>query len=104
MGHNRHLGRETLDMFSLFLKEAFGNQHGKICVLMSRCLEHVVQGTLHFLPNRVTVGTNDHAPFNRSVICQLSRGDHVGIPACIVVFPLGYLYFTHALVLPHLAR
>jgi len=58
----------------------------KISVDVSGRFEPVVEFALHFLPDGVAVGANDHAAAHGAVISELSFTDDIKIPARII-FP-----------------
>ena len=92
---NSNFRCEALDMLRFFMKKAFGNEQWKIRVLVACVLEHGVQCLLHLLPDRVSVGTNDHAALDRRVIRQFGCGNHVGIPSGKVFAAFGDFCFGH---------
>jgi hypothetical protein len=59
-----HLRRESLDVLGLLVQEALGNEKREVGVLVSRRLEHVVQGALHPFPDAVAVRADDPASAN----------------------------------------
>ena len=86
---------ETLNMLSFLFHEMLGNQQREVGIDMPCFLEHPVKPCLHRLPDGESAGTNHHAPFDRSIIRKLSRGNHIQIPLGIV-FLTGCYIFCHS--------
>lgn len=78
--HPRHFRREAFHMLRLLQQQRFRNQHREIHILMTRFLEALVHFRLNALPNRVAVGTHDHAAANGRVVAQFRLEDNVGVP------------------------
>jgi len=79
-GHVRHLRREPLDVLRLFVQKALRNEQRKVGVDVPRALEFAIEGLLDLLPDRVTIGADDHAPFDRRIIRKLRTPHDVEIP------------------------
>src|SRR6266404_5546627 len=78
--HERHFLCEAFHMLRFLRKKAYGNEQREVGVVVSRRLEHVVQGALHQLPQPEAVGPDDHATPHRRVVRQLGLHDHVVVP------------------------
>ena len=85
----RHLRREAIDQFALFLQQAFWDQHGHGHVLMAGGLEPGVQILLDQFPDGLTVGTQDDETLHAGVLHQLCLDADVGVPLCEVFFLAG---------------
>jgi hypothetical protein len=80
-GDPRHLGRETLDVLSLFQQEAFGNEKRKVGIDVPGVLEAVIELPLDQLPDGVAVGPDHHAALDRRVVGQFGLAHDVQVPA-----------------------
>ncbi len=78
--HHCQLRREALHMFRLPVQKTLRDQQRKVCVLMPRRLEPVIQFTLHELPHRVAVGLDDHAALH-----DLRRLRHVPLQNDVLI-------------------
>ncbi len=83
--HPRTLRRKALHMILFALQKALGNKHGHIDVFVTGLLEASVHVRLHQLPNRVAVGTDNHAALDARIISQLRLFDNVGVPFCKIL-------------------
>ena len=82
--HHRDLRGEPFDVLRLLGEEALRDEEGEVGVLVSRGLEHPVEGLLHLLPDGIAVGTDDHAAAHRAVIGQLGLRDQLVVPGAEV--------------------
>src|SRR5438093_435457 len=73
------------DVILLALEEALRNEEWEIGVLMTRRLEHVIEGALHSLPDTVAIGTNHHAAAHRRVVGELRAQDDLVVPGAEVL-------------------
>ena len=85
--HDRALLGEALHMGGFLFKIAERDEERKICVLVSRRLEHPVEHSLHTLPERVAPGLDDHATPHLRVFGQIRRADDLLIPFWKILFP-----------------
>ena len=79
-GNDSALGSKALNVILLLLKQALGNKHRHIYVLVTKLLEAAVKLSLYILPDSVAVGADDHASLNARIIDQLCFFYNVGIP------------------------
>ena len=91
--HGAFLGK-TFGVLFFFFKEALGNEQREIGVAVARFLEHLVKLCLHFLPNGVTIGFDDHTALYGAVFCQVGLFHQVVIPFGVVLAAL-YLLEAH---------
>jgi hypothetical protein len=75
----------SVDVLGLLHQELFGYEQREVPVLVAARLDHVVEGPLDPLPDRVAVGPDDHAAADRRVVGQLRLPHHVGVPAVEVL-------------------
>src|SRR5437588_6489355 len=68
-------------MLTCFLAETERDQGGEIPVLVAGLLDQCVERIADVLPDRITVGSNDHRPRDRRVVRQLGFADDVVVPA-----------------------
>ena len=78
--HDGQLGTESLDMLGLALEEAHRHQQREVRVAGSGGLDAPVDLLVHPLPDRVSVGADDHGSAGRAVLGQLRLGEHVLVP------------------------
>jgi len=78
--HHRQFGRESFDVFGFLLEEALRNQEREIDVLVTGGLEAIVELTLEQLPDRISIGFDDHAAFD-----DLGRLGHVSLEDDILI-------------------
>ena len=96
------LGCKALNVILFLLKQGLGDQHGHVHVLVTRSLKSCVQILLDIFPDRIAVGTDDHAAVHTGIIHQLSLLDNVGVPLTEVnvhgcdLFNL--FFFSHCIV------
>ena len=94
-----YFGRKPLHMVFFLLKQTFRNEHGKINVLNSRCLEPLIHLLLNKLPYGITRGFEHHASLNAGVIDQVSFFDNIRVPLCKIHFHgsdlLNHLFVLH---------
>ena len=93
--HDRNFGSKAFHVLGFLLKKALRNEHREIRVLMPGFLEHAVERLLHFFPDGIAIGTNDHAALDWRVFGEFCGGDNVGIPAGIIVCALRDFHFCH---------
>ena len=80
LGDPRHFGGEAFHVLRFLQKQAFGDQHGHIDVLMAGGLEALVHFLPDALPDGIAVGAHDHAAAHGGVVHQLAFQNNVGIP------------------------
>ena len=85
VGYPRNLGSEAFNVILFFFKPAFGNVHGHTYILMSCCLEHTVHNVLNVFPNRIAVGSDNHAALNACVFAKLGFFYNVCVPFCKIL-------------------
>ena len=61
VGDDGTLFGKAFHMLSLTAEERFRYEEGEIGILMAGGLEHIVEGTLHLLPDCIAIGFDDHA-------------------------------------------
>ncbi len=83
---DRALLREALDVRGFLLQERQRDEQRKVGVLVARRLEHVVEGPLHVLPERVAPRPDDHAAAHRRVLGEVRARDDLLIPLRVVLF------------------
>ena len=66
---------------------------------MTGLLELVIKGTLYLLPDCITVGLDNHATANRSLLCKVSLNYQFIIPLRVVLASFGkiFKFFCHIL-------
>ena len=84
--HCAFLG-ESLDMLSLLLQVAQGNEEREVSVLVACRLEHSVERPLHPLPKSVTPRTDHHASAHLGILGHLRTPDDL-------LVPLGKIFFA----------
>ena len=89
--HGALLGK-SLDMVGLLREEGFGDEEREIGVLVSRILEHLVQRSLHLLPDGVAVGFDDHTSADGGVLRKSRLHDQVVIPLRVVLVGLREIF------------
>ena len=77
--HGTFLG-ESLDMISLLLKMPERNKEREVGILVTGCLEHGVEGSLHSLPKCVAPGSDHHATADLRVLRHLGTADDLLVP------------------------
>ena len=83
--HPGDLGRESLDVLRLLAQQRLGDEQRERHVLVSGALDHPVEGAADVLPQRPSVGTDDHAPADRRVVGELGAANDVDVPAIEVL-------------------
>ena len=94
MGYDRELRFEALDVRLLLLDEAQRDQEREVRVLVARGLEHVVQGSLHVFPDRVTPWPDDHTSLDRRVIGELRPEHQLIVPGGEILVAGGQLFIV----------
>ena len=79
-GYPRALGRKSLYVILFLLEKALGDKHGHVNILVTERLEARVKILLNVLPDRIAVGTDDHASLDAGVVDQLCFFYNVGEP------------------------
>ena len=69
VGYHRAFFGESFGVFFFFFEEAFGNEQREIGIHVTCFFEHIIELTLHFLPNGITIGFDNHATFHGTVFC-----------------------------------
>ena len=87
---------EAFYVLGLASQEGLRDEDGEIRVLVPRLFEHPVEHALHILPERVAVGTDDHAAPDGGVVRELGAPDDVQVPLRIVLLP-GRNYVGHCI-------
>ena len=85
VGDHRALLGESFHMAGLATKEGFRNKNREIGVGMACIFKHLVQLTLHFLPNRISVGLDHHTTAHGGVLRQVRFLHNVVIPLRIIL-------------------
>ncbi len=94
MCHYGALFGEAFNVVGLAGEEGFGYEEGEVGVVVTGFFEHVVEGTLHFLPDGVSVGFDDHATTHGGLLGEVSFHDEVVIPLGVVLAARGK-FFCH---------
>ena len=81
VGNPCDLRVEALDVLGFLFEEGLGNEEREVDVAVARSLDVAVKFGLHRFPDRVAVGSDDHAAANRRVVGQFCLQDNVVIPA-----------------------
>ena len=76
--------RETLDVRGFLLEERQRDEQREVRVHVARRLEHVVEGALHVLPERVAPRPDDHAAAHGRVLGEVRAGDDLLVPLGVV--------------------
>ena len=71
---------EAFNVFLFLLEKRFRDKEREVGVLMSGVFNHLVQWSLDIFPERVTVGTDNHASLDRRVIREFGLQNGIGIP------------------------
>ena len=96
------LGSKALYVILLLLQKGFGDQHGHIYIFVARGLESCIQILLDIFPDRIAVGTDNHAAVHAGIVNQLGLLDNVGVPLTEInvhgrdLFNL--FFFSHCIV------
>src|SRR5690242_5810777 len=85
MRDDRGFGRKSLDVLRFLVEKALRNEKRKVCVAMAGLLEHVVERTLHPLPDPVAVRPYHHATAHRRVVGELRAQHNLVIPGAEIV-------------------
>ena len=72
-------------MLGLAAKEGFRDEKREIGVLDAGFFEHPIQNTLHFFPNRITVGLDYHATPHGRLLGQIGLHNEVVVPLGVIV-------------------
>ena len=64
--HGAFLG-ESFSIFFFFFEQAFGHKQREIGIHVTCFFEHVIELSLHFFPNGIAIGFDDHTTFNGTV-------------------------------------
>src|SRR4029453_2765891 len=59
---------EPFDMLRLLLQKVLRNEQWKVGILVPGFLKHPIKRLLHFFPDGIAIGANDHAALYRGVI------------------------------------
>ena len=76
---------ESFYMLSFATEERFRDEEREVSVLCSGFLEHQVELMLHFLPNSVAVGLDDHASAYGRLLSEVSLGHKIVVPLAVVL-------------------
>ena len=82
--HSTLLGK-TLNVLGLSAEKRLGNQQGEISILHTGCLEHVVEATLHLLPDGIAIGLDDHAATHCRLLGKVGLHNKFVVPLRIVL-------------------
>ena len=85
-GYDRALGSKARNVIGFLLQKRLGDEHRHIYVLVTELLELGVKDALDILPDRVSVGADDHTSLNARIVNQLRFLYNVGIPLGKICF------------------
>ncbi len=85
VGYPGNLGSKALNMIFFLFKQAFRNEHRHTHILVTRCLEHTVHYALNVFPNRIAVGSDNHAALNACVFAKLGLFNNIRVPFCKIL-------------------
>lgn len=88
----RDFGSKPFDVFRLAHEVTVRNKHREICVYVSCRFESRVHFALNILPDRITVRTDNHRSFNRTVIDEFGFKYDVGVPLRVIGFDVRDLF------------
>ena len=71
MRDQSHFGSKAFDVVGFFDEVTVRYEHGEVCVFVTGRFEAIVQFALNVFPHGVTVRTDDHGTFNRTVVHHL---------------------------------
>src|SRR5690554_7689444 len=71
MGYHRTLLGKTIHVGGLLAEKRLGYEKWEVSVLVPGFFKHIVQHPLHFFPNSITVGLNDHTAPNGRILSQI---------------------------------
>jgi len=74
------LGRESVDVILLPLKNLLGNKHGEVSVLNPVCLDFVIEPPLDGFPDAVGPWFQDVAPTDVIVVQHIRFQQDIGVP------------------------
>lgn len=77
--------REAFHVLSFFTEEVDRNEKGKVSVAMTGCFKATIEFLLHFLPDRVAIGSDDHTAADGGMIREFRFANDVEIPLGIVL-------------------
>ena len=83
---------KTFHMFRFTAEERLRNQQRKIGIHVSRFLKHIVQLTLHFLPDSVSVRFDHHTATHSRLFCQIGLHHQLIIPLRIILAAFGQIF------------
>ena len=83
---------KTFHMFRFTAEERLRNQQRKIGIHVSRFLKHIVQLTLHFLPDSVSVRFDHHTATHSRLFCQIGLHHQLIIPLRIILAAFGQVF------------
>ena len=66
--HGAFFGK-AFGVFFFFFEEAFGDEQREIGIDVTCFFEHIIELTLHFLPDGIAIGFDDHATFHGAMLC-----------------------------------
>ncbi len=92
MGHYGALFGKAFHMFGFTTKKRLWYQQREVGVLYAGFLEHPVEFTLHFFPDGIAVGLDDHASSHRRLFGKVGFYNEVVVPLRIVVGSLGEVF------------
>ncbi len=72
--------RKALDVLGLLRQEALRDEQREVRVHVTGCLDAGIQKVASVLPQRVAVGTDDHAALDRRVVREFRPSNDVDIP------------------------
>ena len=94
---NRTFFGKPFDMLGFAAEERFWNEKREVGVLYTCFLEHTVKFVLHFFPNCITVGLDNHTASNRRLLCEIGFDHELIVPLRVVFAAFGQIlkFFCH---------
>ena len=88
---------EALDVVGLLAQEALGDEEGEVRIVVPCLLKHIIELTLHALPDSIAIGLDDHTATHCGALGQVGLDDEILIPLRIVDVARGKFleFFCH---------
>ncbi len=96
MGDDSTLFGKTFDVLSFFRQKRLGDKEREIGVFVTCFFQHAVQGIAQFLPQGISIGTDDHRTAHWRVVCQLCASYNIDVPLG-VIFGAGRDSVSHSI-------